>query len=171
MSMFVPLNDSFVSFSEFLLSESIIPVKTVFGTDKGATNGSIGVVGGDLFWTVIKHKNHFFLVYYSKRSGYCGFGVTDSWEGDLEGEMEKIVSGAQNLGANALRVFGNVFFVLIKLVEKAKAAVVKFDAADSKLGKVYDRMVENKPFLKALEKEGWEFKGKRSEDYIFTVSR
>lgn len=167
--MFVESNGEIISFSEFLMSESIVPMKTEFGTDISASDGTIGDVGGLLYWTVIKHKDFFYMLYYSKKSNISGFGFSDSWNGDFRGEMEKFTSGSKNLGASAIKVFGNIFYVLIKLIEKSNGKVVKFDAADMKLGKVYDRMVKNKPFLNTIKKEGWTFQGKRDGFYIFTI--
>lgn len=171
MSMFVSTNGEMIPFTDFLMSEAIVPVKTTYGTDKDASNGQVGDVSGKLFWTVIKHKNLFFLPYYTKQNNTTGFGVTDNWTGNFSQDIEDMEDGNRKLGVNALRVFGNVFYVIIDLVKKAKGTIVKFDAADAKLGKVYDRMVKNKPFLDALEKQGWRYEGKRGDYYIFAVSK
>lgn len=169
MSGLVIVGERIVPFSTFLLSESILPKETKFGTDKEASNKNVDTLDGEMFWTIVKHNDFFFLVYHSKDSHYCGFGFSNSWNGDLMREIEKFEQGSKNVGTNALRVFGNIFYVLIRIIKKSKSNIVKFDAADIKLGKVYDKMVKNKPFLNALEKEGWVFKEKTGDDYIFTV--
>ena len=171
MSSIVEYKDGkFVTFAEFMLSESILPTRTSFGTDVDAKDGNFNNIS-NIYYTLVKEKGMYYLIYIDASDGEIGFGVNPEWSGrNTVGDVTSFTDrrSGEDLGAGALKVFGKIIYALLKLVKKTNSKSIKFNAAHPKLGKVYSRMVKNEPFLKALEKEGWEYWGMRQDDYLFT---
>jgi hypothetical protein len=151
-----------VSFTDYILSESILPKKTSYGTDTETKNSAIGI-HKNLLWTVTKHDDNYYMVLVNKNTGECGFGVYDKWDGDFDLPF----SHERKMSSNALTSFGYVWYILLEIADKHSLSQIKFDAADPKLGRVYDRMIQNKLFLSYLSNSGWTYKDKTNNFYYF----
>lgn len=160
--MFIRNQGDLVSFTDYLLSESILPKKTAYGTDLLAKDKTIQTTG-NLIWTITRHDDNYYMVLVNKNTGECGFGAYDKWDGDFDLPF----SHDRRMSTNALASFGYVWYVLLEIADKHKLTLLKFDAADQKLSRVYDRMIENKFFLSYLSKSGWSYQGKPNNFYTF----
>ena len=167
--MFIHHEGAFLSFTEFMLSESIRMKEIKYGTDPKTSNGKIEKEG-KMLWTVFEKKGTYFFMMYDTTTGVAGFGASDTWTGDMMGDLDKFTN-QRTMSFQAFTVFGHAFYVLMKMVDKANSSVIKFDGADNKLDGAYDRMVKNKPFMQDIEDKGWVYKGKIKNQHTFVKNR
>jgi hypothetical protein len=95
--------------------------------------------------------------------GIVGFGVSDNNTSDLD-----YYSDERFITSHPMAVFGKVFFILTHIITKTNTSFVKFDSANVALGRIYDKLVKNKFFIKALTKLGFEYDGNVDGYYTFT---
>ena len=98
---------------------------------------------------------------------YCVMTNSENYVGFIASDTHSLnphdYSDARMTTSNSLTVFGKILFVLLS----AELREVKFDAANAKLGKVYDRMVKNKPLIDYLRGRGWTYDGVEDDSYVF----
>ncbi|MFW6002040.1 MAG: hypothetical protein ACOCQD_01740 [archaeon] len=162
MSYILKSDNKYYMLNDYLLNESIVPIKTEYGTDRNRTNKKF-YNSDDFIVTYFEQNNLYYIVGLDKATGDVGFGVSvdDTFNID-EYDDSKFVT------INPIKVFGKVFYVLSEIVKYSKANTIRFDSANFALGKIYDKLVRNKYFLQSLENLGFEYIGKVEEKYTFT---
>lgn len=173
MSSFIWENGTFVSFRDYLLSESIKPKEIKFGTNYNNFNdGKIVNING-IILTSFKFNERLYTVIIDNKNS-VGF----HWSEIPEKEIDYLDIITQNSSKNkilnstsALKAFSYVFYIILVILKKHNKKEVLFSAEHTNLAKVYDSMVENKFFLKELEKAGYEYLGFIDKSYVFRRAR
>lgn len=173
MSMFLKTeNGCIISFSNYCLSESIKPRTTDWGTNIELNDRvvkhhpTLGAYyaffnASDAYWVV------FFA--YADTKAEVGFATSNEFSLNLTSYTIN-----RQLTSSALKVFNKVFFVIIEMLAKPELKEINtiyFDAANPALGKVYDRLQQNKFFLSHLEDAGFVFDRKEDGYHYFTRKR
>lgn len=176
----------FMNFHDYILSESIEPVKIEFGTDfKNEQWHS----SANILYTFFKRKDFSIDDLYAKANKFpnerpyviiidrhnpvadVGFATGDYTPKDIAKLKDHLIMidyfdfGLRKT-SKALKVINNVFYVLIKGFKKFNLHEVSFKGANSDLIYTYDQMLKNKIFLKKLNSLGFEFY-KSEEDRHF----
>jgi len=163
------VSDYPLSFSEYLLTEGIKPKETSYGTDEYCKNGVIDTIYKKQFCsTLIKNEDEYIFVGILS-DGECSFGTVKEqyYNKDLLEMSSYISDKKKNNGSPAIKIFGKVFYVLLKIFKKYNLKTLKFEAANKDLGNVYSKMVKNKYFLKSLEDEDLYYNGLQDGYFTF----
>jgi penicillin V acylase-like amidase (Ntn superfamily) len=161
--MFIEHNGNIMSFGSYMsLQEAIKPVKTQYGTNIDCSDKKLKSMTNGVKYTFIKTQKLYVCVLIDG-SGEVGFGTNENFSEN----PADYTDSKKNVSSNALKVFGNVFYVLLEMIKKGNYSEIKFNSADAALGRVYDMMVKNKFFLKELEKTGYFLKGSLGGYYFF----
>jgi hypothetical protein len=148
--------------NDFLLNESIVPIKTQFGTNSDRNNNSFNYFD-DFVVTFFKANNIYYVVGLDIVTGDVGFGVSNEDTIDPnEYDDSKFIT------SNPISVFGKVFYVLSEIIKETNTNTIQFDSANFSLGKIYDKLVKNKFFIQSLMELGFEYNGKIKDKYVFT---
>lgn len=169
--VYIDENHWYTSEIDFLLSESIMPVETKFGTDLKNKRWILksSPEGNDFIFTYFKKDNLYYRIFIDTKSGGIGFGVAEDFDVDMSQDTLYILkhfSDGRKETSGALRVFNNVFYVLLEGLKKYKVNTITFNSANKALGKVYSFMVKNKFFLQKLEEIGFEYQGEDENNYL-----
>jgi len=166
MSSLVTKNGKVMTFGQYMLLEVFQPKQVDFGSNVPEFNNkSITKNIDGHFWTFINVKDEVYvllsLAKTSKKGVYeVGFGTSTKPSVDLPDYTE------DRLNLNkALRIFNNIFYVLLKMLENKSIEEVYFEPADPKLGIFYTKMVDNKSFVDTLKLAGFK---QTSDKYKFT---
>ena len=157
----------------FILSESITPKPTPYGTD--FNNHQWCQLQGGQWITFLKSKGELLVVIYHK--GTIAFGhnyqTTDLDVDDIK-DIDQLVykykfNTNKEHNTSALLVFNNVFYVIIKAIEHFDPILVKFGSGSGryKLERMYKQLVNNKSFLKALDDIGYFYSGYLNYEFLF----
>lgn len=145
-----------------ILSESIVPRHTEFGTD--FKNGEWRELDSGLYITFFESNNNMFGVLYNK-NGMLSF-VTNYQKPDINiNDIKSFNDLILRYGfsrkpvSNVLMVFNQVFYVMLKTIDHFKPIEIWFQASDDVLELTYNRLVANKSFLKSLHDHGLEYTG------------
>lgn len=84
--------------------------------------------------------------------------MTESTPFNFISEFSLKYSDEQVKTSNVLRVFDNVFYVVVEMINKVRPERVRFDAANEQLGRIYTRLTKSKSFAKKLESIGYKVK-------------
>lgn len=169
MSSFIYENGTFISFSEYLLSESIKPKEIDFGTNYDSYNNKAIVQMNKLMLTSFKFNNKLYTVIIDKNNS-VGFHWSEIPENEISYYDIIGIDSSGDLvqrGTSAIKTFSYVFYIIIQMIKKFKIDEIKFDAAHKALGNVYDNIVKNKYFLEELEHQNLVFIKKENNEYLF----
>lgn len=173
MSSFIWENGNFVSFRDYLLSESIKPKEIKFGTNFNRyDNGKIENINGTILISFKFNEKLYTVIMDSNNS--VGFHWSELPVKELDYFDIIIQDSSKNVilnGASALKTFSYIFYIIIYVLKKYNKKEVLFNAAHPALGRVYDNMVKNKFFLNELEKAGYEYLGNFDNSYTFRRAR
>ncbi|MDD2505283.1 MAG: hypothetical protein PHF21_03295 [Bacilli bacterium] len=174
MSVKFVIDDKILSFKEFILSESIVPKQTKFGTNypyfdnneiysfKGI-NSTWCVIDKSLYWIWIDNTNE---VSFMK----CKTPVLDNTDFILK-QIYKIPTeyfmGTAEASYNAMNLFGNIFFVILQLADILQINSISFKGFSNNLDKFYSILVQNKLFASKVKEYNWQYSGIEDEKYIF----
>ena len=165
MSSFLRHGGVILSFNQFLLSEAIRPFRISFGSNSAMDNGKI-VDESPVSYTFFKHNNIYYCVFLGYRNNTdaeVGFGASKTFSLDVNNYTDSQIGGT-----NALKIFSQVFFVLLKIVEgNPRLKRILFSSANPKLGRVYDTVVTNKIFIDELESIDYVYDNKHLDYHIF----
>lgn len=161
MSYILKSDNQYVTLSNYLLNESIVPIKTNFGTDQNRNNNNFNSFD-DFVVTYFENNGVYYVVGLDTRTGDVGFGVSseNTFNTDDYDDSKFITS-------NPIRVFGKVFYVLSQLIKETNINTIRFDAANFALGKMYDKLIRNKFFIQSLNKLDFEYIGQIEGYYTF----
>lgn len=154
MSILVGRIDQFLTFNEWLLSESILPTKVEYGNNPPLFNNKkilnyIGDVSGSCFIS----DNLLYSIQFNA-DGEIAFGVSNKLPKDIKELAHVKFSDDRIITKSALSVFNKVFYVLVELLQKQKRNVF-FRSANGKLEGIYNAMLKNKYFNDELNKLGY----------------
>lgn len=166
MSIFVKQDGKITTYSSFFLEESFSPVQHDYGTNLEMDNHEINYAHGDLWTFFSAGDKMFYVVFLRENTGHIGFGASDVRTVDTTAYTDDNRGGKDH----ALRIFNNVIFIILKLLEQYSGDTLKFEAADARLGHVYRSMMKNASFLNILEMNGWKYKGLVDDEY-YTFER
>ena len=169
MSLFIFENNEFIKFSDFLLSESIKPKETLFGTNKEFNNLKILNYNGvklssfktvDKVFTVIIDKDNEIGFHYTliNNIDFENFNYIDAIS-----ENDSFLT----LGtSNAAKTFGFVFYIVLQIAKEYNLPELIFSAEHDKLENIYVKMVNNKYFIEEFKSNSYRFE-KQNNKYIF----
>lgn len=165
------------------LAEAFQPVEVDYGLD--LKDKRFMNVYQSVYVTTFKSAGGLYAIIIDKESGEIGFAVMD--ENTYEpltrenvADQMRILLGrqAQRGDRNAIRIFNNVFYILAEFIKKNPAMKkVAFRADDGQLGGVYHHLMQNKSFLKWINRFGFSHtntdtitnkKGQEYSKYILT---
>lgn len=160
MSTILYINDNFIGLFDYLLSESIKPIKIKYGTNQDFDNGNFFRVNNMIGTSFIYDKKLYSVIL--NDGNIVGFHF--SYVKDINFEefnyfenVLRVLDYKLEVPAHAAKVFGLVFYILLEMVSKYNLKYIKFDAEHKKLDKFYDTLFRNKLFVKEFESRGYEF--------------
>jgi hypothetical protein len=154
-----------MTYSEFLLSESVSPVKTNYGTD--LSNEEI-IFENDQHFTFFKMKDLYYLVGVNSKTGEIYFGTSDTFDTESEDNIDNFDDTKRGTNKLSLRVFNNVFYVLLEILKDiSDIKKLYFNGANKDLENTYSLIVKNKFFLEKLKELGYNYKGKIDNNFTF----
>jgi hypothetical protein len=151
-----------MTFGEFCLSESIAPKSVAYGTDIEMNDKTFYVSSDDDLATFFEFNKLFYCVTYIARNKEVGFGVSEKQSVDMSDYSDTKIQTSK-----ALQVFGHVMFIIMTMANEQRLDVIKFDSANTKLGEIYDRLVNNKFIMKYINDKHFEYTGKEGKVHVF----
>jgi hypothetical protein len=145
-----------LSFTQFIMSESIEPVETLYGTDYQNKNW---IVHGTFRVTFYKSDKYSYAVIIDGFN--IGFMVADNIVpiedlSDIE-NLGELFSFEKKKRSEALRTFNNFFYIILEGIKKFNLNNVHFNTDDADLGSVYNKIVKNPFFNRQLNKVGLKY--------------
>lgn len=148
--------------NNYLLNESIIPIKTLYGTNEQRNNNKF-LEFDNFVVTFFEQNKLYYIVGLDTQKGDIRFGVSsDDTLNPNEYDDSRFITQSPTT------VFGKVFYTILRIVEYTNINQIQFDSANFALGKIYDKLVKNKYFLQSLENNGFQFSGMQDNKYVFT---
>jgi len=166
MSHILTTENEIVSFSEFLLSESIKPKSIEYGSNPSMDDGSFSHYYPSHISTFFKTTSGYFCVFLSKKDSVVGFGYSEKPSTDMLDY--NFIEQSRISTSGALSVFSYVVFIILEMVSKFKLSEFRFEGANKKLDKVYDRLPNNKYFMKAINDSGFSYSGLSSGFHVYS---
>lgn len=161
MSMFLIENEEIITFTDYIISESVRPKEITYGTNEETDNGEFGSRPNH-YYTFFNKNEKYYMVVVDKKGNF-GFGVNEKeFSDDI-----KDYDDSRKQTRNALTVFSHIVYVLLEFVNKSKIKHLKFSAADLALGNVYSRMIKNKQLMNDIEQSGYRYFGFLDDNYVF----
>lgn len=165
-----------MSFKEFVLSEGISLKEVQFGSnfpefnDKKTYKPNNEITS---YWFI--HITSLYWVWVEDKTGdvafmKCSFPFLEETKSVIKQiylTPTEYVMGNQKGSYNAINIFGEILYVVLKLAEKTNTNEIKFNSYDSSLDRFYALLVKNKPLLNSLKSLGWSFEGIMNGNYIF----
>lgn len=161
MSYILKNKNDYITLTNYFLNESIVPIKTSYGTNNERNDGNFYEFDNYIV-TFFEQNNLYYVVGLDKRTGDIGFGASD--DNTLNPED---YSDSKFINRSPINLFGKVYYIILKILQNTKIKRIQFDSANFALGKIYDKLVKNKYFLKSLEDNGYKFTGKNDDKYVF----
>jgi hypothetical protein len=170
--LYLAENGEVLWFSDYIVSESILPKKTEYGTDY--TNKEWRTLQNLRFiFTIINKRCYVVIVGHMNQIAFAPYVKEDipSLE-DLaaiktDEELLELFPFDRRSTHDSLRVFNKVFYVVVEAIRDFKLDVIRFDAADPKLKHLYERMIENKYLMEHLRGLGFEYDPKETKTFTF----
>ena len=153
-----------MSFRSFIMSESIEPVKTDYGTDY---QNKKWIVADNVMLTFYKTKTNACCVIID--NGNIGFMTAENIPTPEElanTDIGELFSFDKRKRSNALKTFNYFFYIILEATHKFNLPVLYFNPADKELGDVYDRIVKNPFFRQKLKDAGFEYIGMKNNNYL-----
>lgn len=169
MSSFIFENGNFISFKDYLLSESIKPKEIDFGTNYNYFDNKEIKNINSVILTSFKFNNLLYTVIIDSNNsvGFHFSEIPENEQNYLDIISVDSSSTDVRVGVSAIKTFSYVFFVILYMLKHNNKKEIKFDASHQKLGFVYDNMMNNKYFIQSLNSAGFEYKGKVNKEYVF----
>ena len=168
--MFFYEKDNFLTFREYLLSESIRPIATNYGTDiDNNFSNNEWLIKGDNIYTFTEINNHFYCILLKNISD-------DMYEiafatSEFKTDDPKDYTVDRHKTQKILYVFGSLLYIFLEGIKQNKHInYIVFEAANAALGKAYDKIVKNKWLLDSLKDIGFEYEGILGDYYTFKKS-
>jgi len=132
-----------------MVNESIGISKTDYGTNlPNLDNKNIIKQGSYISGFVDNDIN------YSVHIGVEGDVTFGVFENDL-----KQISNTRTKSKNVFTLFGKILYVALEILKRYPKDEISFDGSDSRLSRLYSRMVKNPSLLKEIEKHGYIYDG------------
>lgn len=169
MSMPFFVNNDILTFREYLLSESIKPKSTNYGTDIDNNFSNKEWTDFEYGYTFSKINDKYYCILLKQQSddmAEIAFATSDK---STNNPREYSVSRHDT--HNILSVFSQLLYIFlegIKIYPSIKYII--FESANPALGKAYDKMVKNKWLLETLKEQGFEYEGLLGDFYTFKKS-
>jgi hypothetical protein len=158
MSSVISINGKIVTFSEYLLSESIRPKNISYGLNKDTNDSKIYNKGG-ITGTLFLHPKSEYGILVAIVNKEAVFGIYDKDLHSNFNDIIEVLSDRNERGtAPGLKICSHVFYVILELLKITKDTELFFDASNRDLGRVYDYLVKNKYFIEELDKIGFTYK-------------
>lgn len=172
MSMLFVLNNEFVGFSKYMLSESVIPKITNYGTNSNMSDNkwletSLGYI------TYTKSDNTYYCIWISK-SGEAMFLSSKEVDISKLNDIDYIINTFDTGRTQTKRIinlFGEIIYILLQGAIKYRFNPIYFDGADKGLDKTYEYMVKNKYLLNKIEEYGYKYKNYDGRYFYFISTR
>ncbi len=160
MSMFVLENNEIISFTDYIISESIRPKEVSYGVNEETNDGEFKK-GKNFYYTLFSKNEKYYMVAIDYK-GNVGFGVNEEYSNNVEDYDD-----SRKQTRNVLTVFSHVVYVIFEFAKLSKIKAIKFSAADPALGNVYNRMVKNKQLMSDIEQVGYKYFGFLDDNHVF----
>lgn len=165
-----------MSFKDFCLSESVLPKEVQYGANFPDFNDKKTYVpskGMTSCWFV--HGTALYWIWIEDKTGDVSFmKCSTPFLKDNEHIIKQIyldykeyVMGNQKGSYNAINIFSEIFYVVIKLAEMNNNNTIGFMGYDTALDNFYKLLVKNKALLNKLRTLGWTYRGVIRGDHIF----
>lgn len=143
---------------EDYLAEAFGVREVAFGTNKEADNGKIET-GIGLVTTEMVFKNNRFRIGYSTHDDSVTFTNRNSG-----GNSTTPVREAKT----ALDIYNRIAYVLMKVLDYAKADAFRFEGEHDELKNLYIKFIANRSFQNMCRQHGWQYQGEMYEGlYLF----
>ena len=169
MSMFFFIENDILTFREYLLSESIKPKSTNYGTDIDNNFTNKEWTGFEFGYTFSKINDKYYCILLKQQSddiAEIAFATSDQAS---DNPMDYDVSRKDT--QNILSVFSQLLYIFLEGIKiHTNIKYITFEAANPALGKAYDKIIKNKWLLESLKELGFEYEGILSYYYTFKKS-
>ncbi len=161
MSMFIVENNEIISFTDYIISESVRPKEIDYGVNE-ETNDKQFKKGKNFYYTVFSKNGKYYMVAIDYKGNF-GFGVNENGYSDNVEDYDD----SRKQTKNVLTVFSNIVYVIFEFAKMSKIKAIKFSAADPALGNVYNRMIKNKQLISDIEEAGYKYFGFLDDNHVF----
>lgn len=160
--MFVVEDNKLLTFSEFLVSESIKPKIVDYGTD--LNNKEWKRLNYNSYITAFKSSGLIYIVFY--RNGYIGLfsGKVEPFDNleyiDSFEDLINVYNMDRTNTSEGIIIFNKAFYVFVQIIKLYNPKQILFDGNDKDLGGMYEKIVQNKFFLNQIKELGYCYVGK-----------
>jgi uncharacterized protein YegP (UPF0339 family) len=153
------------TFMDYILSESIVPKQTPFGLNDDANDGKVERVDDptDEIFTLFKEND----TNYYKVTVRLDNGEIFLEHSEFYSSNSADYSINRHKNPNAILALNKTFYVALILVQKCGLPQFCFSGLDPALGSVYDRLSQNKFFLRSIFQMGFGYAGKQNGYHIY----
>jgi hypothetical protein len=155
-----------LTFSEYCLSESLRPIKTVFGTD---LHNHKWYNKEDLYWTFFKTERYYYCV--TLENGQVEFATSDIFDEENFSNWFNVAEAFdfdERKISSASKIFSNVMYIVIQGLNTFDIDEFYFYGYSPALGTLYQRMVyHNKFFLDSIKDNRFIFDREEDNKYFF----
>jgi len=167
MSSFIFKENDIFTFNEFVaLEEAISPKYVSFGLNDETNDKQIHLMSNKSLITFFKDVQlSLIIAVIIHQNGTVGFGQSEI-QHDFIKNMDSFSDKRTGAG-QALKVFSNVMYVLGEMIKVNNINLIKFDGADEKLSKMYNKLMKNKFFIQVMKNFGFNYMGYILSEYTF----
>ena len=155
-----------ISLEEFMLTESVRITPIDFGTDIENRSNQEIIDSNGSGYTFLRIAGVDYMVY-ALGNGEVGFASNQT---PTPTNNIKNYSDSPTNANQAIRVFGSILYVVVKLVRRLHIKTIRFSAASTKLGRAYKTMTRNKLLMDDLLLRGVTFDRFDGEWFVFNVN-
>ena len=158
--------EPFGSFKEFILSESITPKQTNYGSPPSDFRDRTYVSNNGLIYTFFKSNGSVYIVVLNRRNNN---EITFTKVENVD--TLDLVTNVTN-DFNQYRIFGKVMYIVLMMLTQMNLGYVTFKGLTKKHEKIYNLLLANKNFLKTLGNFGYgAMIEKKSDGLVFKIEK
>lgn len=159
-----------ILYSDYVLSEAILPKQIEYGTD---FRNKEWKQFGTFFVTFFNSNNNQYV--YIFQNGFIGFGVLDKQPNQIKNIADILNNNTfkRTRTPDVIKVFNNFFFITLEVIKKFQPEKLHFDGSDKALGNLYEIMLNNKKLLDEIKNHGFVYIDKKelNHRYFYTFER
>ena len=152
-----------------LFTEAFAPSIVSYGTNYPDLNDMkiVKLTRPNITVTLFRTDGDVYAVHLSEENELVFSFISNYTNDTLEKNIIGNTTMVQQNTKNAVKVFNKVFYVGMQIIKKVKPDEFSFEGFSESLRAVYSKLVQNKSFIKELEKAGYEFDAEQEEIFYF----
>ena len=159
------INGKLTTVNEWALTEGIAPIACEYGTNLEMNNGLVGK-HLDFYYTFMKNTTSTVISYHCVgiENNQFMMGTSDI----LSVNPEDYNDVRKHTQGDARKVFGQAFFVGLKIADHIPIHSIYFSGSNTKLETIYGLMIKNKIFLDRVRQLNWQYDHELEKKYFFS---